>query len=141
MDAIRGRRWRRRGLLGLVAGLVVLPLALSSCSTGPTSASSTTSTTTSSSKTSASAPCTAQAITEVVKTATKNFHALAGKGCAGDFAYADVTVSGTGSDTPAATVTVLLKATNGAWKVVNRATYCKPNIVPAGIYQPACETN
>jgi hypothetical protein len=89
---------------------------------------------------SSSAPCSATAITAVVKAANKDFYALSGYGCTGDFAYASVTVTGTQTDNPIATVTILLMATNGQWQVVSRS-YCTQNAVPAGIYQPACESN
>jgi hypothetical protein len=90
--------------------------------------------------TSSSAPCTATAITTAVKGVNHDFYSLSGYGCTGDFAYAAATVTGTQTDKPIATVTLVLMAENGAWQVVSRSD-CTQNLIPAGIYQQACESN
>gem|GEM_PF-1120622 len=85
------------------------------------------------------APCSASAITTVLKAVSKTFYALSGYGCTGDFAYAFETVTGTQTNTPMATVTVLLMARSGMWNVVSRQ-YCTEGLVPAGIHRQACTT-
>ena len=108
--------------------------------TSTTAAPPATTTTPSTSAGSSSAPCTATAVTTAVKAVNHDFYSLSGYGCTGDFAYAAATVTGTQTDKPIATVTLVLMAENGAWQVVSRSD-CTQNLIPAGIYQPACESN
>ncbi len=125
----------------------------SSCQTTAAGGSSTTSTTSttsvspattttapSTSAASSSAPCNATAITTAVKAVNHDFYSLSGYGCTGDFAYAAVTVTGTQTDKPIATVTMVFMAENGVWQVTSRSD-CTQNLIPAGIYQQACESN
>jgi hypothetical protein len=108
--------------------------------TSTTAAPPATTTTPSTSAGSSSAPCTATAVTTAVKAVNHDFYSLSGYGCTGDFAYAAATVTGTQTDKPIATVTLVLMAENGAWQVVSRSD-CTQNLIPAGIYQQACESN
>ena len=65
-------------------------------------------------------------------------------GCAGDFAYAFISVpapSSAAKGTPGVGETVLLKASGSLWEPANRSTYCPDHAVPAAVYQNACETN
>ena len=112
----------------------------SSTTAPPTTTTTTTTPPVTTPTTSSSAPCTATAITTVVKAANHDFYSLSGYGCTGDFAYAAATVTGTQTDKPIATVTVVLMAENGVWQVVSRSD-CTQNLIPAGIYQQACESN
>ncbi|HEY5244127.1 MAG TPA: hypothetical protein VIJ60_00525 [Acidimicrobiales bacterium] len=100
----------------------------------------TTTTAPSTSAASSSAPCNATAITTAAKAVNHDFYSLSGYGCTGDFAYAAVTVTGTQTDNPIATVTMVFMADNGAWQVTSRSD-CTQNLIPAGIYQQACESN
>jgi hypothetical protein len=63
-----------------------------------------------------------------------------GYGCAGDWAYAYADV-GTGEEE--VTVTVVLRLSDGRWRVQDRATVCRApgDQVPEEIYDEACESN
>jgi hypothetical protein len=90
-------------------------------------------TTTEPATTTSAAPCTAQAITASVESATDAPTSLDTFGCSGSFAYADVEISSPSG--PDAAVEILM-AVNGAWQSVgNPAPYC--GSMPAAIYQAA----
>ena len=82
-----------------------------------------------------SPPCTKRALTAGLRRG-KTGGRIDGRNwaCAGHFAFAAVVVHNI-------EITVLFRARQQDWFVASRVKYCKKGIVPARIYQPACETN
>ncbi len=86
-----------------------------------------------------SAPCTVAAILPAVKAGPSgsNVQGITDYGCDGGWAYAGVDIGGeAGYET-----VELLKQNGTGWQVVDRGANCKPNIVPASIFNTACTTS
>lgn len=81
-------------------------------------------------------PCTRQALVAGLR---RGVRPLQGRlvrpwACAGRFAYAGLVVDGNEG-------TVLFRAVGRVWKPADRGKYCADGVVPARIYQPACNSN
>lgn len=134
----------------LAVGSALLFLTLAACGS-PTSVADRRSTSTSastsvpstlppSSTTTAPAappPCDGAAVAAVVARWNR-YASVTSFGCAGEFAYALVAVTGPPPFT-GGKGTVLLTGSAGQWQIVNRATYCADGSVPPAISQPACQ--
>jgi len=149
-------RTNRRATVGGVTALAIAAAALlASCSSSPTgpSAGSTTSTTAAPSSTSTSAagttsstgsaaavPCTHSAIAAAATSDTSlgPVNGVAGFGCSGSWAYANVTV---GNGAGAYDAVIVLQAQGSSWSVADRASACSNHLVPADIYTQACTTS
>ena len=135
---------RTKATTGIVVGGALLAAAaLAGCSSGAdtsagTSTSSTVATTTAAAA--AGAACTRGAILTAAKAATNlgSVQSVVNFGCAGSWAYANVTV-GTGS--AAFDAVVVLQAQGSTWVVADRANACNNHLVPAAIYTQACTTS
>jgi hypothetical protein len=87
------------------------------------------------------APCTAAAITPAALAGLTGTSALNTFGCAGDYAYAGVTVSGQpGQGGESDEITRVLTAVNGAWQMAPESA-CTSGVIPSAISQMACESN
>jgi hypothetical protein len=138
----------------LVAAVVVAAALLAGCSSSsgnssgtattaaPTTASTTPTTgvTTTSAATTAGAPCTQKAVLAAAETDTSlgPVDAVTNFGCAGTWAYANVTV-GSGSDSFDSVI--VLESHGSTWTVGNRETACSDHLVPSSIFTQACTTS
>jgi hypothetical protein len=139
-------------------GFVLAAIVLGGCSstpsaspttttTGDATPSSTASTTSAVSPTSSSttegadAPCTQGAISAAATKATSIGPVLgvSGFACSGSWAYANVTVGTSISNSYDAVI--VLQVSGGNWVVADRATTCSNHLVPTAIYTPACTTS
>jgi hypothetical protein len=122
---------------GLRTSTSVPTSAPTTTTTAPPATTTTTvppTTTTEPATTASAAPCTAQAITAAVESATNAPTSLDTFGCSGGFAYADAEISPTPGQVDGAVE--ILMAVDGAWQSVgNPAPYC--GSMPAAIYQAA----
>lgn len=124
----------------LLAGAVLL--AGCSNSTNATVASTTTTTAAPAvtSTTAGTAACTHDAILTAAQADASlgTVASVVNVGCAGSWAYANVTV-GTGS--AAFDAVIVLQAQGSGWVVADRANACNNHLVPAAIYTQACTTS
>jgi hypothetical protein len=142
-----------------VAAVMACVIALAGCSNGPASSTSTTATTaatgtsttqatsTSTSSTTSTtagatgAPCT-QAAISAAATSTPSVgpvRAVVNYACSGAWAYANVTVGTTSSNSFDAVI--VLQQSGSSWTVADRATACSNHLVPSAIYTQACTTS
>lgn len=128
----------RRLAGGLVLGSVLTAAVCAGCSSSPSSGSAGSSTSTSASAT--AAPCTKSAITTAAKKSRKVGHVISvnGYGCAGSWAYADVTV---GNGPGGFDAVMVLEAHGSEWAAANRATACTKHLVPSRIAARACSSS
>jgi len=63
---------------------------------------------------------------------------VVGFGCAGSWAYANVTV---GSGSGSYEAVIVLQAQGSGWSVADRANACQNHLVPSAIYAQACTTS
>ena len=107
--------------------------APTSTTTAPPASSSTTTITT--------ASCTKTAITAAAMSATSvgPVSSVSGYGCSGSWAYANVVVGTTSSDSFDAVI--VLQASGSNWTVADRGNVCSNHLVPSAIYTAACTTS
>ena len=131
-----GARWTELDTGAWVPSSDLTSVDLPDCD-GGTTASSTTTT----SATASSAPCTAAAITPAAVAGLTGTSTVNTFGCAGDYAYAGVDVSGQpGQGGESDEITRVLMAVNGAWKMAPEGA-CTSGAIPSAIVQMACESN
>ena len=147
----------RRATSGVGMCFVLAAIVLGGCSSTPSASptttttvgatpSSTASTTSAVSPTSSSttegadAPCTQGAISAAAKaTSIGPVLGVSGFACSGSWAYANVTVGTSISNSYDAVI--VLQVSGGNWVVADRATTCSNHLVPTAIYTPACTTS
>jgi hypothetical protein len=133
----------RTAIGGLTVSGLLAVLVLGACSNDGSSASSSTSST--STSTTATSSSTAIACTKSLITAAAMNSSTVGAvtalndfGCAGSWAYADVTV---GSGSASFDAVIVLQAHGSSWSVADRGSACNDHLVPSAIYTRACTTS
>ena len=120
----------------LAVAVLVGATALAGCSSDSNGGNQ--ATTTSSGAAAAGAPCTHSAILAAAQAdSSLGVQSLNGFGCAGPWAYADVTVG----SAAAADAVIVLHAQDASWAVADRANACTKHLVPSGLYTKACTTS
>jgi len=134
---------RRATVGGLVAGLLFAAVLLGACSnngSSPTTSPTAATTTSTTSPSSATAACTKSLISAAAMSSSTvgPVDAVTGFGCAGSWAYANVTV---GSGSGSFDAVIVLQAQGSSWSVADRANACQNHLVPSAIYTQACTTS